>query len=49
MFAMNRADDATNISQAVREIKRVAADSPEESISYNNDIYPASGTLIMTM
>lgn len=46
---MNRADDATNISQAVREIKRVAADSLEESTSYNNDIYPASGTLIMTM
>lgn len=44
-----RATDATNISQAVREIKRVAADSREGSTSYNNDIYPASGTLIMTM
>ncbi|KAF3688766.1 hypothetical protein EXN66_Car004438 [Channa argus] len=41
MFAMNPADDATNISRAVREIKRVAADSLEESTSYNNDIYPA--------
>lgn len=41
MFAMNRAGDATNISRAVREIKRVAADSLEESTSYNNDIYPA--------
>lgn len=41
MFAMNQAGDATNISQAVREIKRVAADSLEESTSYNNDIYPA--------
>lgn len=44
-----QATDATNISQAVREIKRVAADSREGSASYNNGIYPASGTLIMTM
>lgn len=49
MFAVDQATDATNISQAVREIKRVAADSLEESTSCNNDIYPASGTLIMTM
>lgn len=41
MFAVNQAGDATNISRAVREIKRVAADSLEESTSYNNDIYPA--------
>ena len=41
MFAMNRAGDATNISRAVREIKREAADSLEESTSYNNDIYRA--------
>lgn len=38
---MKQAGDATNISRAVREIKRVAADSLEESTSYNNDIYPA--------
>lgn len=49
MFAVDQATDATNISQAVREIKRVAADSLEKSTSCNNDIYPASGTLIMTM
>lgn len=41
MFAMNRAGEATNISQAVKEINRVAADSLEEYSSYNNDIYPA--------
>lgn len=49
MFAMDQADDATNVSQAVREIKRVAVDSLEEPESCNNDIYPACGTLITTM
>lgn len=42
MFAVNRGGDATNISQAVREINRVAADPLEESTSCNNDIYPAA-------
>ena len=48
MFAMNRVGDATNISRAVREIKRRAADSLEELTGYNNDIQPSSA-LIMTM
>lgn len=42
MFAVNWGGDATNISRAVREINRVAADPPEESTRCNNDIYPAA-------
>lgn len=42
MFAVNWAGDATNNSQTVGEINRVAADPPEESTSRNNDIYPAA-------
>ena len=37
---MNWLCDATNTSQAVREIKRLAADSLEEFSGCNNDIYP---------
>lgn len=42
--------DATNISRAVREINRVAADSPEESAGATIMTFSRpSGTPIMTM